>query len=100
MKPYYPLQGTIGPGSTTIFTVSPNSGCNVGNIRVHNPAAYDFTLTKYQASTASTIIVYSLSLSAGDTVTDTFPYVFEPGDQLIFTSSIAGTTYQVLVTES
>lgn len=95
MKPYILLQGSLGAGSTTIFTVPPSKGYTITSIRVNNPAAYDFTLTKYQASTASTVDVYTLSLAAGDTVTDSFFYLFDPGDQLILTSSIAGTTYYI-----
>lgn len=93
MKPFASLEGVITVGGSTIFTVPLNKSYQSAMIRVNNPAAYNFTLSKYTASTATTYTIYTLALSAGDTVTDTFVYLFGPGDQLILDSSIAGTTY-------
>jgi len=93
MKPFASLEGVITVGGSTIFTVPPGKSYQVLALRVNNPAAYDFTVSKYTASSATTYTIYTLSLSAGDTVTDSWLYMFEPGDQLIIDSSIAGTTY-------
>lgn len=93
MKPFASLEGVITVGGSTIFTVPPGKSYQVLALRVNNPAAYDFTVSKYTASSATTYTIYTLSLSAGDTVTDSWLYMFEPGDQLILDSSIAGTTY-------
>lgn len=95
MKPFELLQGSLGAGSTTMFTVPAGSFYSINTLRINNPAAYDFTLTKYKASTASTVDIYSLSLAAGDIITDTYLYMFDPGDQLILTSSVAGTNYYI-----
>ena len=99
MKPYILLQGSLGAGSTTMFTVPAGNTYMINSIRINNPAAYDFTLTKYQAATSSTVDIYNLSLSAGDMVTDSYLYIFDPGDQLVFNSSIAGTTYYIFGTQ-
>lgn len=93
MKPFASLEGVITVGGSTIFTVPPGKSYQVLALRVNNPAAYDFTVSKYTASSATTYTIYTLSLSAGDTVTDNWLYMFEPGDQFIIDSSIAGTTY-------
>ena len=62
-------------------------------MRFNNPAAYTIQLYKYQAETASTVLIYNLSLSAGDTVTDNLVYALNKGDQIIAYSNIVGTTY-------
>jgi hypothetical protein len=62
-------------------------------MRFNNPIAYILTVSKYTAATASTTKVYSINLSAGDTVTDTFNYHLDEGDYITATSSVAGTTF-------
>jgi hypothetical protein len=64
-------------------------------MRFNNSAAYDLKLEKYEASTSTTTTIYDLTLSAGDTVTDNLSYALNPGDQLIATSNIVGTTYYI-----
>ena len=95
MKPFVSLQGTITPGGSTLFTVPTGGFYTVPSMRFNNPAAYTLIVEKYQASTSLTTTVYSLNLAAGDTVTDTYVYYFDPGDQLIIDSSIAGTIYMI-----
>jgi hypothetical protein len=73
-------------GANTIFT-------KVFNLRFNNPLAYTIQLYKYEAATTTTTLIYNLSLSAGDTVTDNFTYALNPGDELKAFSNIAGTTY-------
>jgi len=93
MKPFVSVEGVITVGGSTIFTVPPGKSYQVISIRVNNPAAYTFTVTKYRASPALTTDVYTLNLAAGDTVTDNLLYLFDQGDQLILDSSVAGTVY-------
>jgi len=95
MKPFVSVEGVITVGGSTIFTVPAGKSYQVISIRVNNPAAYTFTVTKYTASPALTTDVYTLSLAAGDTVTDSFVYLFDQGDQLILDSSVAGTIYVI-----
>lgn len=86
----------IGELSTTgtVFFVSPTRTISkVITLRFNNPAAYTLTLAKYDASTSNTVTVYTLNLSAGDTVTDSFVYILNPGEYLTATSSILGTSY-------
>lgn len=88
-------QGTLSTTGTILYTGGPGVPLltKVNVMRFNNASAYTLTLQKYEASTSSTITLYSLTLSAGDTVTDNLVYALEPGDQLIATSSIVGTTY-------
>jgi hypothetical protein len=62
-------------------------------LRINNPLAYDVQLYKYEALTLTTTLIYNLNLSAGDTLTDSFNYVLNNGDQLIAYSNILGTSY-------
>jgi hypothetical protein len=63
------------------------------SLRFNNPLAYSIQLYKFDFETSATTLLYNLSLSAGDTVTDNLAYALNTGDQLIAYSNIAGTTY-------
>jgi hypothetical protein len=76
------------PVSTTVLS-------KVLILRFNNPSAYGLKLEKYNVSTLVTTTIYDLSLSAGDTVTDNLTYALAPGDELIATSDIVGTTYYI-----
>lgn len=65
----------------------------VKQLKFNNPLAYVLTLEIYKADTATTTVLYTLNLAAGDIVTDDLSYGLEIGDQLIATSSIGGTNY-------
>jgi hypothetical protein len=64
-------------------------------MRFNNSIAYTLTVSKYTLATSSTTQVYSINLSAGDTVTDTIKYHLDEGDYITATSSVAGTTFIV-----
>lgn len=87
-------QGEVDILGTTLYTGS-NSQIltKITTLRFYNPLAYVLTLERYNASTATTEILYRLSLSAGDTVTDDLLYALSNGDQLVVYSDIPGTTY-------
>lgn len=90
-------QGNIAVTGTVLYTgaLSETSLTKVFAMRFNNPAAYDLKLEKYEASTSTTTTIYDLTLSAGDTVTDNLSYALNPGDELIATSNIVGTTYYI-----
>ena len=88
-------QGDLSTTGTVLLTGTGNTLSKIMVLRFNNPAAYDLKLEKFEFSTSSTIVIYDLSLSAGDTVTDNFLYALNPGDELIATSNITGTTYYV-----
>lgn len=91
-------QGTLSTTGTIIYTGTSNSFLSkISTIRIHNPAAYVITLDIYNAATASTTNIYTVTLSAGDTLTDSFNYALGLGDQLIITSDIAGSTYYAYI---
>lgn len=74
--------GTTGILSTKITTM-----------KFYNPLAYTITLERYNASTATTNVLYEFNLDAGDSITDTMIYALNTGDTLTVYSSIPGTTY-------
>jgi hypothetical protein len=84
------ITGTIITTGTTNVAQVLNK---VFSLRFNNPAAYVLTLELYDTATSNTTTLYSLALSAGDTVTDNLTYALKPGYQLIATSNIIGTTY-------
>lgn len=89
-------QGDLSTSGTVLYTGTSGAVLTkVMALRFNNPLAYDLLLEKFEALTSTTTIIYDLSLSAGDTVTDNLVYALNPGDQLIATSNIAGTTYYV-----
>jgi hypothetical protein len=90
-------QGDLSLTGTVLFTGS-SDGTSLSRIismRFNNPAAYTLKLEKFEYATSSTVVIYDLSLSAGDTITDNLNYALNPGDELIATSNIPGTTYYV-----
>ena len=88
-------QGTVSLVGTTILEIPQYQTVQVTGIRFNNAAAYDLKLEKFDFATGTTLTIYDLTLSAGDTVTDDFPYIMTVNDKLIATSSIAGTTFFV-----
>jgi hypothetical protein len=90
-------QGDLSTSGTILYTGSRGGALltKVSSLRFNNPSAYTLLLEKYEATTATTTVIYDLSLDAGDTVTDNLVYALNPGDQLIATSNITGTTYYI-----
>jgi hypothetical protein len=86
-------QGTLSTLGTTIHTAPDNNASELRYMRFNNALAYTLTVSKYTSATAATTQVYSVNLSAGDTITDSFPYFLNEGDYIRVTSSIAGTTF-------
>lgn len=90
-------QGVLSILGTVLYTGTESAiGLSkIISLRFNNPGAYDLKLAKFDYLTGTTNTIYDLSLSAGDTLTDNFAYVLNPGDQLIAKSNIIGTTYYV-----
>lgn len=88
-------QGDLSITGTILHTGDDSSIAlsRVISLRFNNPVAYTLKLEKFEALTSTTTVIYDLSLAAGDTVTDNLSYALNPGDELIATSNIVGTTY-------
>jgi hypothetical protein len=88
-------QGDLSIAGTTLYTGSSSQVAltRILNLRFNNPLAYSLKLEKYEASSGTTTTIYDLTLDAGDTVTDNLSYGLNPGDTLIATSNIPGTSY-------
>lgn len=89
-------QGEVDVLGTTLYT---GGGgvilTKVTTLRFYNALAYTLRLERYNATTATSEVIYDLTLSAGDAVSDTFLYALNSGDQLIVYTNIPGTTYYV-----
>ena len=97
--PSYPdlvqSQGTLSIGSNTLLTAPAGYRCNI-SLRFNNPGAYDIELVMNRANPASSLTVYSLTLSAGDTLQDD-GYILEPGDSLDVVTTTGSTNYFISV---
>lgn len=94
----FSYQGVLAVTGTTLATGSDIESpilTKIVSLRFNNPAAYVLQLYKYEASTATTSLIYELNLDAGDTVTDALVYALNPGDTMTAYSNIVGTTYYV-----
>jgi len=89
----FSLQGQLSTTGTRFFSVPEKNISKVTSIRFNNPAAYNLTLAKYDTRTKTLVNIYNLSLSAGDTVTDSYVYFLEANEYLVATSSVPGTTF-------
>jgi|LauGreDrversion4_2_1035121.scaffolds.fasta_scaffold127327_3 hypothetical protein len=94
----FSYQGVLAVTGTVLATGNADKSLTltkVVNLRFNNPAAYILQLYKYEALTATTSLIYELTLDAGDTVTDSLAYALNPGDTMTAYSNIVGTTYYV-----
>jgi hypothetical protein len=90
--------GTLSTTGTVLATGTKTATSifdKVINLRFNNPLAYSIQLYRFDFATSATTLLYNLSLSAGDTLTDNLAYALNDGDQLIAYSNIAGTTYYI-----
>jgi hypothetical protein len=90
-------QGDVALTGTVLFTGGAGGVLltKILTMRFNNPAACEIRLTKYEAATSTTTTIYTLNLSAGDTLTDNLTYALNAGDQFIVTSNVVGTTYYI-----
>jgi hypothetical protein len=94
-------QGTVNDISGTVLYIGPESSIlksitvKILTLSFNNPLAYVLTLERYDALTSSTIVLYELTLAAGDTVNDTLVYALNAGDTLTAYSDIPGTSYYI-----
>ena len=87
-------EGSVGLTSTTLYECRSQNVCAINYIRFSNAVSnYDITLSKYVASTSTTVEIYTLSLSHGDTVTDDMVYILHPGDYISAVTTDASTTF-------
>lgn len=92
------IQGVVSVLGTTLYTVPTTKKARFITITARNPVAYVLTLSKYDKSLNNTVIVFSYTLNAGDSVIDQTGYFLNEGDKLILTSSVPGTNYTAYFT--
>ena len=90
------LSGTIDPTGTIIFTGTTGKS-TVYSLRFSNPAAYDITVSRHDSLAGTTLDLYSLSLAAGDIVTDSYSYMLNENDFIRVICSVPGTVYTAMV---
>jgi len=88
-------QGELSTTGTVLLTggLSTIALDKLSILRFNNPLAYNVQLYKYEALSTTTTLIYDLTLSAGDTLTDNLTYSLNNGDQIIAYSNILGTSY-------
>lgn len=87
--------GSLALAGTIIHQAPANNSSVVKSIRFNNPSACAITLSHYNASTATTSVIYTINLSAGDIMTDTFPFFLDENDRLIATPTSTGTSFTI-----
>lgn len=95
--PTITLQGTLPAGTTNIYTVPALSNATITSIRFNNSSANTLTFRKYQAATSLLTPIYSVTLSAGDTLSDSLVYVLAQDDYIQVTTTVANTNYIILL---
>lgn len=89
-------QGEVDLSGTILYTGSTSTTLTkIIALRFYNSVAYVLTLERYDAVTATSEVIYRLTLDAEDTVTDNLLYALNAGDQLTVYSDVPGTTYYV-----
>lgn len=87
-------EGNVGLTSTVLYECRSQNVCAINYIRFSNSASsYDVILQKYVASSATTVDIYTLTLTHGDTVTDDMVYILYNGDKILATTTDANTTF-------
>jgi len=88
-------QGELSTTGTVLLTggLSTIALDKLSILRFNNPLAYNVQLYKYEVLSTTTTLIYDLTLSAGDTLTDNLTYALNNGDQIIAYSNILGTSY-------
>lgn len=86
-------QGEVSTTGTVIHVGQTTPVSITSTLRFYNPNAYVLTLERYSRKTNDLLAVYELTLSAGDQIVDTTPYMLETGDYLKATSNVVGTNY-------
>jgi hypothetical protein len=94
------VEGTIAAASTvTLYTVPVATTSNTIGLRFNNSLANDITLSIYNAVSLATTDIYTVSLSAGDILTDNYVYPLNVGDEIIVTTTAANTNYILTIQE-
>lgn len=87
------IQKVLGSGANTIITCATGWRVSLSGITFNNPAPLTVTVSLFKASNSTTVDVYTFTLAAGDVVADNNSYNLYSGDQLIVTTSVAGTNF-------
>lgn len=87
--------GSLALAGTIIHEAPANNSSVVKSIRFNNSSSCAITLSHYDSSTATTSVIYTVNLSSGDIMTDTFPFYLEAGDRLIATPTSIGTSFTI-----
>jgi len=83
-------QGILSTSGTIVHTAPDNNMSEVQSMRFSNPSS-SCTITVQKGST----IIYIVNLAAGDIMTDDDNYILEENEELLVTSSSAGTSYVI-----
>lgn len=92
----FSYQGEVSTIGYSIYTSPNNISSKVKVMRFNNIAAYILTVEVFNYDLGILSTLYTLELSAGDTMTDTFEYTLNGKDYIKVTSNITGTIYSIM----
>lgn len=88
--------GVLNVGDNLIYkNVSRTTVGKILDLRVNDPNAYVVSVSIFDWKEKNTVVLYQKQLNAGDTLTDTFNFVFNQGDALIVNTTSATTSYYI-----
>ena len=93
------LQGTLPIGTHTLYTVPVGKESRV-NLRFFGPLAYGIQLSRYDSILGTSVILYDLTLSAGDSVVDSSYYLLKENDELVLTVATNSVDYNLFFVET
>ena len=86
------IQGVLPLGTSTLYQ-TPFTETKVVRFTCTCSTAYTFNLSKIDVSLGSTVVLYDLTLDAGDTIVDDTDYRLESEDSLVVETNNAGVNF-------
>lgn len=93
------LQGNLPVGTHTLYTVPVGKEARV-NLRFYGSLAYGIQLSRYDSILGTSIILYDLTLSAGDSVVDNSYYLLKENDEFILDVATNSVDYYLFFVET
>ncbi len=89
-------EGLLSAGKNILHrNLSRTSISKILDFRVNDPNGYTISVSIFDWSSKTTILLYEKDLDGGDTLTDTIDFVFDQGDEFIVETSSPTTSYYI-----
>ena len=93
------LQGSLPIGVSTIYTCPAGKIGKIVNMRFFNSAAYGVNLSKLDALTGTSVVIYDFTLDPADTIVDNSIYILNENDSISVDATVANTDYLLYIVE-